>query len=400
MTTPTDNAGPLQGIRVIDASRVLAAPFAASMLADLGAEVIHLEHPSQIEELRTWQPVVNGVSASHFALNHSKLGVAVDIAHLEGQAILRKLLETSDVFIENFRPGMLERQGFGWDRLQEINPRLIYCSVRAFARGCAAESLPGYEASLQAYTGVMDMTGEADGDPARCGPSAIDFGTGLSAVVAITSALLQRERTGRGSHVEPALVRTAAHFMSYQISSYFMGGVKPQRRGSSHAALVPYRVFNSCDGPLFIAAGNDKLWPMLVQTLGLLDEAGNVPFPLLAERLSHRAEVDRMVAAAVGRMPREELLATFRARGIPAAPVNTLAEFVDDETLYSARVLEAMDVPEGGSTTIPGPLFGAGFLQPTRCPAPHVGQHTSDVLAGIGLDEEAQARLRSDGVIR
>lgn len=398
--TQTDDIGPLQGIRVIDASRVLAAPFAASMLADLGAEVIHLEHPTQLEELRTWQPVVNGVSASHFALNHSKLGVAVDIAHPEGQAILRRLLKTSDVFIENYRPGTLERFGLGRDRLEEVNPRLVHCSVRAFARGCAAETLPGYEASVQAYTGIMDITGEADGDPARCGPSVIDLGTGLSAVVAITSALIQRERTGRGSYVEPSLIRTAAHFMSYQISSYFMGGVRPQRRGSSHAALVPYRVFNCSDGPLFIAAGNDKLWPLLMQALGLADEAGNVPFPRLAERLAHRADVDRMVADAVGKLPREQLLATFRAKGIPAAPVNTLAEFVDDETLYSARVLEKMDVPEGGSTTLPGPLFGASFLRPQRRPAPHIGQHTSAVLSGIGFDDETLTRLRADGIIR
>ncbi|GGE31684.1 CoA transferase [Agaricicola taiwanensis] len=390
---------PVGGIRVVDASRVLAAPFCASILADLGADVVHLEHPSANDEVRAWQPIVNGVSASFLAMNHSKKGLAVDLSRPEGIAILRRLLERADVFIENFRPGTMERYGLGFDAIRKFNPRLIYCAVRAFPAGCASEGMPGYEASTQAYTGVMSLTGEGSGDPVRCGPSVIDLGTGLSSVIAILSALLQRDRTGQGAYVEPSLIRTATNYLTYQISGYFMAGALPQRRGSGHEALVPYRVFNCSDGPIFIAGGNDRLWAVLVGVLGLAGAGGEVPYRLLAERIANRAEVDQLVSEAVGTWNRAELLAAFRASGLPAAPVNTIAEYVADPTLFEAHVLEEIEVPDAGRSVLAGPLFGADFLAPKRTAAPRLGEHTDEILSDIGFSPDDIVRMREERLV-
>src|SRR5688572_21837868 len=231
---PVGARGPLHGIRVVDASRVLAGPFCGSLLADLGADVIRVEHPTKLDEVRTWAPARNGISAAFAAVNHSKRSVVADLTQPAGLEIVRRLLATADVLIENFRPGTLERLGLDKAALKGINERLIHCAIRAFPAGTAAEGLPGYEAYLQAYSGIMSVTGEHDGDPVRCGVSVVDLGTGMASTIAILAALRERDRTGLGQYVEPALLRTATNMLNYQIAGYSMSGKEPQRHGSGH----------------------------------------------------------------------------------------------------------------------------------------------------------------------
>lgn len=391
--------GPLGGIRVIDLSRVLAGPFCGSILADLGADVIRVEHPTQRDEVRTWAPVVDGLAAAFLAVNHSKRGVVIDLAKGEGAAVFRKLLATADVLIENFRHGTMERLGLGAAALNEVNPRLVHCAVRAFPVGTAGEKLPGYEASMQARSGVMSVTGEHDGDPVRCGVSVIDLGTGLASVIAILSALRERDRTCRGQYVEPALLRTAANFLNYQIAGYSLANVLPQRFGSGHEALAPYRNFQCADGAVLIAGGNDRLWAKLCEVLGLYDAAGNMPFPSLALRIANREAVNGLVGAAVAARSRQDVIEQLTQAGIPCAPVNNVAEFMSDTTLEHAHVLEKLAVKAGQTVSLAGPLFDADFLPGKRRAPPGLGEHTDDVLQTLGYDPASIRQLRTSGVV-
>lgn len=392
-------AGPLAGIRVVDVSRVLAGPYCGALLADLGADVIRVEHPRQPDEVRGWAPVVNGVSATYASVNHGKRGMAIDLAAPQGLAVFRRLLGTADVFIENFRHGTLERMGLGAAVLRELNPRLVHCGVRAFPAGTAAEKLPGYEASVQARSGIMSVTGEHEGDPVRCGISAVDLSTGMAATIAVLAALRERDRTGEGQYVEPALLRTATNLLGYQVAGCTMAGAQPQRYGSGHELLVPYRNYRCADGMLLIAGGNDRLWAKLAQVLGLHGVDGELPWPTLAERVANRARINEMVAAAVQSWRREALMQALGAEGIPCAPVNTVAEFLDDPTLEAAGVLERVDIPQAGSALLAGALFGADFMGHDRRPPPATGEHTAELLGALGYAPGDIEALRASGAV-
>jgi len=391
--------GPLHGVRVVDASRVLAGPYCGSLLAEMGADVVRMEHPGGADEVRAWAPKVDGMSAAFAAVNHSKRSIAVDLAKPAGVEVFRRLLCGADVLVENFRAGTLERLGLDRAALQALAPRLIHCGIRAFPAGTSTEKLPGYEASLQAYTGVMSVTGEHDGDPVRCGVSVIDLGTGLASVIAILAALRERDRTGRGQYVEPALMRTATNFLNYQIAGYSLAGAQPQRFGSGHEVLVPYRNFDCADGPLLIAAGNDRLWARLCDLFGLRDAQGGHPYPALAQRVAARDEVNALVARAVAALPRQALWERLQAAGIPSAPVNTVAQYVSDPSLLPAGVLCRVPLAGGKELEMAGPLFaGEGYTVPRRAP-PAVGEHTQTVLTELGFDAGEIAALCRDGAV-
>ena len=394
-----NSAGPLADVRVIDLSRVLAGPYCGSILADLGADVIRVEHPTQHDEVRSWAPVVDGLSAAFAAVNHSKRCVVLDLAKPEGAGVLKKLLATADVLLENFRPGTLEKFGLSKDVLHAVNPKLVHCAIRAFPAGTAGEKLPGYEASMQARTGMMSVTGEHDGEPVRCGVSVVDLGTGLASVIAILSALRERDRTGQGQRVEPALLRTAANFLNYQIAGYSLAKVVPQRFGSGHEILAPYGNYHCADGAVLIAAGNDRLWAMLCKALQLADEKGALPFPALALRVANRDAVNALVGGAVASRKRQEVLDTLIAAGVPCAPVNNVAEFMSDPTLEGAQVIEKLQLHDEKSVSLAGPLFAADFLQAQRTPPPSSGEHTSEVLSVLGYSDVEITRLRNSGAI-
>ena len=400
MSESPNTKGPLAGIRVIDLSRVLAGPYCGSILADLGADVIRVEHPTQHDEVRTWAPVVDGVSAAFIAVNHSKRGVVIDLSNAGGAEVFKKLITTADVLLENFRHGTLERYGVGHDTLLGINPRLVHCAIRAFPAGTAGEKLPGYEASMQARTGMMSLTGEHDGEPVRCGVSVVDLGTGLAAVIAVLAALRERDRSGQGQLVEPALLRTAANFLNYQIAGYSLANVLPQRYGSGHQILAPYGNFQCADGAVLIAAGNDRLWAKLCEALALYAAAaGNMPYPMLALRIANRDAVNSLVGAAVAGRKRQDVLDTLIAAGIPCAPVNNVAEFMSDATLEPAHVLDKLRLHEDKSLTLAGPLFAADFLPANRREPPRMDQHTDEVLRALGYAETEIQKLRESRAV-
>lgn len=387
---------PCADVRIVDLSRVLAGPYCTAILADLGADIIRVEHPLHRDETRAWQPVVDGMSAAFAAVNHSKRSLCLDIRTPRGREVLLALLQGADVLVENFRPGTMERLGLGQAELEAANPRLVHCSIRAFAAGAAMQDLPGYEATIQAHSGIMDLTGEPDGQPVRCGPSVVDLSTGMASALGILAALRQRDQTGRGLRVEPSLLRSATNLMGFQIASLTASGTPPRRYGSGHLTLVPYGTFQTRTGPMLVAASNDRLWAKL---WAVLAPGEPPPYPTLAERVREREAVNARVAGRIATFERAALLSLLEDAGIPAAAVQTLSEYIADESLLEARVVARLPLSRDRDVTLPGPLLGGGLATATRLPAPRIGEHNEEILQEIGLGADDVGALVASGVV-
>src|SRR5438093_10717076 len=290
----------LDGIRVIDLSRVIAGPWCGALLSDLGADVVKVEDTGSGDESRTWPPHKDGEAAAYLLFNRNKRGMALDLKAPEGVEVVTALVRDADVLIENFRTGTMESFGLGYDALAKINPRLIYCSVSAFGRTGPRKDGAGYEALMQAFSGIMSITGEPDGPPVRAGVSFLDLTTGIFSAFGIVNALLYRAKTGLGQRVDGSLLETAVTLLSYHAEGYLLTGAVPKPLGSAHPSLSPYRTFRCRDGQwVFIAGANDRFWQKLVGALdlpALRDER----FATNLGRVRHRAELEAAVAKAIG----------------------------------------------------------------------------------------------------
>src|SRR5216117_128416 len=303
MTSPTLS---LDGIRVIDCSRVLAGPFCGMLLADLGADVIKIEDTGAGDESRTWPPHKDGESAAYLVINRNKRDLTLDLKAPEGAAVLKKFVASADVLIENFRTGTMEGFGLGYDTLSAINPGLIYCSVSAFGRTGPRKDGAGYEELMQAFSGIMSITGEPDGPPVRAGVSFLDLTTGIFSAFSIVNALLSRAKTGLGQRVDGSLLETAVTLLNYHAEGFLLTGAVPKALGSSHPSLSPYRNFRCRDGQwVFIAGANDRFWQRLVPALGLAALTEDPRFKSNPERVKNRKDLEAALEAAIGRHDRE-----------------------------------------------------------------------------------------------
>ena len=392
----------LHGVRVLDLSRVLAGPFCAMLLADLGADVIKVEDPGAGDESRTWPPHKDGESAAFLVINRNKRGITLDLKQPEGVEVLTRLAARADVLIENFRTGTMEAFGLGWERLAALNPRLIYCSISAFGRTGPRRDGAGYEALMQAFSGIMSITGEPDGPPVRCGVSFLDLTTGILCAFGIVNALLHRERTGLGQRVDGSLLETAVGLLNYHAEGYLLTGTVPRALGSSHPSLSPYRTFRCRDGQwVFIAGANDRLWQRLATALGLGWMASDPRFAVNVERVKHRRELERHLEEAIARHDREPLLKLLEEAGVPATPVNTVDQVMNDPQTAARGMVERVVHPRLGEIPVIGTPVKFSRLTPgVRRPAPLQGQHTDEVLAEHGDSPEAIAALRDKKVIR
>jgi crotonobetainyl-CoA:carnitine CoA-transferase CaiB-like acyl-CoA transferase len=392
----------LHGVRVLDLSRVLAGPFCAMLLADLGADVIKVEDPGAGDESRTWPPHKDGESAAFLVINRNKRGITLDLKQPEGVEVLTRLVQRADVLIENFRTGTMEAFGLGWDRLAALNRRLIYCSISAFGRTGPRRDGAGYEALMQAFSGIMSITGEPDGPPVRCGVSFLDLTTGILCAFGIVNALLDRERTGLGQRVDGSLLETAIGLLNYHAEGYLLTGEVPRALGSSHPSLSPYRTFRCRDGQwVFIAGANDRLWQRLATALGLGWMASDPRFAVNVERVRHRRELEVHLEAAIARHDREPLLKLLEEAGVPATPVNTVDQVMNDPQTAARGIVERVVHPRLGEIPVIGTPVKFSRLRPgVRTPAPLPGQHTDEVLAEHGYSPEAIAALRDKKVIR
>jgi crotonobetainyl-CoA:carnitine CoA-transferase CaiB-like acyl-CoA transferase len=391
----------LDGVRVIDLSRVIAGPWCGALLADLGADVIKVEDTGPGDESRTWPPHKDGEAAAYLLFNRNKRGIALDLKQPEAVEVVKRLVKDADVVIENFRTGTMESFGLGYDVLDRINPRLIYCSVSAFGRTGPRKDSPGYEALMQAFSGIMSITGEPGGQPVRAGVSFLDLTTGILCALGVSNAIIQREKTGLGQRVDGSLLETAVSLLAFHAEGYLLTGALPRPLGSGHPSLSPYRNFKCGDGQwIFIAAANDRFWQKLAKALGLTDLAADPRFEKNQGRVANRAELEGILEKTIGALDREPLLKRLEEADVPATPVNTVDQVMNDPQTAERGIVQRVMHPKLGEIPVVGmPLSFSAMTPGVRRHAPMRGEHTDEILAECGYSAAQIADLRARKVV-
>ena len=394
---------PLAGIRVLDLSRVLAGPWCTQLLADLGAEVIKIERPGVGDDTRHWGPPWHGegderVAAYFLSANRGKKSAAIDFSQPEGAALVRKIAETSDVVVENFKVGGLRKFGLDAETLRAANPRLIVASITGFGQDGPYAERAGYDFIVQGMGGMMSVTGlpddEPGGGPMRAGVAIADIFTGMYACVAILASLHARERTGEGATIDMALFDTQLAVMANQASNALISGRDPPRQGNTHPNIVPYQPFEAADQPIIIAVGNDRQFARLADICGHPEWTGDERFASNGARVANRGEIVRLVGETIRTRPAAEWLEQLEAAGIPAGPINRVTQALSDvQAQHRAMVRTIAGVPLVGS-----PVRLDGARADSDLPPPALGEHTDEVLGGLA-DAEELALLRASGVI-
>jgi len=397
MTTPFPTSSlSLDGIRVIDLSRVIAGPWCGALLADLGADVVKVEDTGPGDESRTWPPHKDGEAAAYLLFNRNKRGIALDLKTPEAVEVVKRLVKDADVVIENFRTGTMESFGLGYDVLSQINRRLIYCSVSAFGRTGPRKDSPGYEALMQAFSGIMSITGEPGGQPVRAGVSFLDLTTGILCALGVSNAIIQRQRTGLGQRVDGSLLETAVSLLAFHAEGYLLTGALPRALGSGHPSLSPYRNFKCRDGQwIFIAAANDRFWQKLAKVLGLSDLAADPRFQKNQGRVANRAELEGILETTIGALDREPLLKRLEEADVPATPVNTVDQVMNDPQTAERGIVQRVTHPKLGEIPVVGtPLHFSRMSPGVRRAAPLRGEHTDTILADLGYSAAEIRTLR------
>ncbi|HEX3246057.1 MAG TPA: CoA transferase [Chloroflexota bacterium] len=387
---------PLQGIRVLDFSRILAGPYCTMVLADMGAEVIKIERPGTGDETRAWGPFVGGESAYFLCVNRNKKSVTVDLSKPPGQTIIRELATTADVLVENFRPGTMEKLGLGYDDLRTINPRLIYCAISGFGRSGPDKDRAGVDVIVEGVGGLMSITGEPDGPPVKVGVAIIDVATALHAHGAITAALFERERTGRGRRLDFSLLEVQIATLINIGSDYLIGGIVPKRWGSAHTSIVPYQAFEASDGYVVVGAINESLWLRFCEAIERPEFARDPRFASNELRSQHRSELLALIQPVFLGRTRADWLERFRSQGIPCGPINTLDEVYRDAQVEHLGIVQEVEHPTAGRIKLAGSPIRADHEQlPVRLPPPRLGQHTEEVLRELlQYDDEHIREIR------
>lgn len=392
---------PLQNIRVLDLSRVLAGPYCTMVLGDLGAEVIKVE-PPEGDETRGWgPPFAEGESAYYLCVNRNKRGVAVDLKTDEGRVVLRELAMQSDVLVENFRPGTLKKFGLDFESLHELNRRLVYCSISGFGQTGPLRDKPGYDFMIQAMGGIMSITGEPDGEPMKVGVAAADLFAGQNAVIAILAALQARMMTGEGQYLDIALFDSQLGWLANVASNYLISGSLPKRYGNAHANIVPYQSFRASDGWFVIAVGNDKHFGALCKMLGKSEWSADERFSTNSSRVIHREELIALLKPIFESKTVEEWLALIGDQ-FPCGPINDFGQVFSMPHVREREMLVTMEHPAIGALPLVGsPLKMGGTPVEYRLPPPLMGEHTKDVLKNVlGYSEERITNLMKRGCVK
>ncbi|MCC7242459.1 MAG: CoA transferase [Acidobacteria bacterium] len=394
-------SGPLAGITVLDLTRVLSGPYCTMMLSDMGGRVIKVEHPGKGDDTRHWGPPFVGDQSAYFlSVNRNKESVSLDFKHPQGRDVLERLLGRADVLVENFKPGALDRAGFGWDAVHRRHPRLVYASISGYGQWGPRRDEPGYDAVIQAEGGLMSVTGAGDGPPFRLGVAISDIVAGMFAAQGVTSALFARERTGWGQRVDVGMLDATAALLTYQAGNYFATGQAPARMGNRHPTIAPYETLPTSDGEIVVAVGNDGLWQRFCPAIGRPDLAADARFRTNRDRMAHydalKPELDRTLSGRT----RAEWTARFRAASIPCGGVRDVPEVLADPQLAEREMIVSLSHPTAGPTRVMGtPIKLSGTPASVRTPPPTLGQHTSAVLRELGYDREMIEDLKAAGAI-
>lgn len=372
---------PLAGVKVIEIGQALAGPLAGVILADMGADVVKVEKPDGGDDARGWGPPFVGDTSLYFhSQNRNKRSITLDIKAADDVATLNRLLADADILIQNLRPGVVDDAGIGPEAMLARHPRLIYCSIWAFGYQGPLRMNPGFDPLLQAYGGMMSVTGRPDGPPTFCGASINDKATGLFCVIGALAALRQRDLTGKGCLVDTSLFETAAFWVEGQLNSYLADGVVPQRHGTAASVITPYQLFDASDAPFCLAAGNDRLWARSAVVLGHPEWADDPRFLTGRLRNAHRPELVALIEAVVRTRSRADWLDAFEAAGVPVAAVNDIGELARTEQLAAVGLLQKL--PDNGLTMVGLPISFDRQRPVSLHGAPGLGEHDVELRGG------------------
>jgi crotonobetainyl-CoA:carnitine CoA-transferase CaiB-like acyl-CoA transferase len=402
LTGANDMARPLEGVRVVDLTRILSGPYATMMLADMGAEVIKIERPGAGDDTRQWgPPFIEGESTYFMSINRNKKGLTLNLKHPEGKAILRDLIRESDVVAENFRPGTAERLGFGYEDVKRINLRAVYASVSGFGHTGPLRDRPGYDVVIQGEGGVMSLTGAPDGPPMKVGVPIADIVAGMMMAYGVVTALYDRERTGDGQKVDIGMLDCQVALLMYQAGICFATGRPPERTGNHHASIVPYGTFECADGYINVAVGNENLWQKFCETLGRPDLVCHPDYKTNAKRVMNRKALMAILDDVLLHDSRDHWIEKFQERAIPCGSINDLASVLSHPQTSTREMVVEVEHPAAGKI----PLTGVP-VKLSRTPGgvysapPILGEHTEEILrTTLGRAEGEIAQLRESGVI-
>jgi len=393
-------AAALDKIKVVDLTRTLAGPFCTMLMGDMGAEVIKVEEPTGGDETRKWTPFVNGESTQFLTFNRNKRSLSVNLKEREGLKIVQDLAADADVMIESFRAGTLDRLGLGYEAIKKTNPGVVYCSISGYGRTGPMADMPGYDLLIQAYSGLMSLTGDPEGSPLRIGFSLVDLFTGMMAYGTILTALRQRDQTGKGQWVESALLDGQVAALSYHATGFMGTGVEPKRMGSGHPSLVPYQSFSASDGQFIIGCANQGLWERMCRAIGQDAMLDDPRYTTNTDRVEHRAECVGELSALFAQKTTAHWVDSIVEAGVPCGPINTVADVVSNPQVLARNMIAEVDHPN-----IPNLKFPGSPLKLTDSPAtirrvpPMLGQHNEEILEEAGYSPEKIADLKERGVL-
>ena len=396
------NDAPLTGITILDLSRVLSGPYCTMLAADMGARVIKIEHPESGDDTRAWgPPFLAGESAYYLSINRNKESVAIDFKTPDGRALLGRLVEKADVIVENFRPGTLDKLGLGYAQLKEQHPRLIYVSISGFGQNGPRRSEAGYDAIAQAEGGLMSITGVPDGPPVRLGVAVADIVSGMFAFQGLLLALLARASSNRGQLVDVSLLDSVAALLTYQASRHFATGEVPTRTGNRHMTIAPYDTYETADGVLVLAVGNDSQWRRLCVVLGLESLQADARYQTNAGRVTHYGGLRPALAEVFRTRHTDPLVDSLRREGVPCGGVRSIAEALADPQIVAREMVATVAHPLAGSVRVLGiPTKLSDTPGAVRTPPPVLGEHTAAVLESVlGLSRGEIDRLATAGAI-
>ena len=397
---PTDL--PLSGLRILDLSRILAGPYCTMILGDQGAEVIKVERPGGGDDTRAWgPPFAGGESAYYLCCNRNKRSITVDLKDPDGAALVTELARVSDVVVENFTPGLTKRFGLDYETLRAVNPRLVYCSITAYGQDGPYRDRPGYDMVLSAVGGLMWITGEREGQPCKVGVAITDVLTGVQASQAITSALLWRERSGRGQHIDCSLLDVQVSALANIASNYLVADREAGRWGTAHESIVPYQVFPTKDRPIAIAVANEKMWVNFCEVLGKPEWIADPRFESNPARVEHRDVIIPLIGEAMAHRPCDEWMDLLVGAAIPCGPVNDMQSLFSDPQVRHRGMIVEVPHPTIGTLRLTGvPVRHSETPGTIRRPPPLLGEHTNEVLADVlGYSPERIAALKDRGTV-
>jgi crotonobetainyl-CoA:carnitine CoA-transferase CaiB-like acyl-CoA transferase len=388
-------------VRVLDLTRALAGPYCTLMLGDHGADIVKVEMPGTGDETRDWMPPqIGGISAYYLSINRNKRSITLDLKHPDGKRVLERLIERSDVVVENFSPGTLGRLGFSDDRLRAINRRAIVCHISGFGQDGPGRAWPAYDLIVQGMGGIMSLTGDVGQDPVMVGVPQADMVAGMFAAFAITSALYARERTGEGQVIDATMLGGQVALLSRQAARFFADGTVPKPEGNVHASIVPYQTFRTNDGHVNVGVANNAIFERFCRALDLDELLADPRFSDNPTRVAHRKELVPVIEKRIAALSKAEIVRRLREANVPVGPINTLDEVFSDPVVRHLGLIAEVDHPTAGRVRAPGiPVRLSGTPPSVRTPPPLLGEHTDAVLHELGYSDAEIGALRRDGAV-